>query len=132
MKGLALEYVFKMFLYLVVVLVVLGLIINFRNQIIEALNLCQYVPGCKREEKCETILVKEVMVNENILNKYCNFCWGKTGLKDYKENCLCYVVKGSFSPFAFNNPDCELKCTSDSDILFFKYDSLFKKIFIEC
>lgn len=132
MKGLALEYVFKMFLYFVVVVVVLGLIINFRSQIIEALNLCDYIPGCKREEKCETILAKEAVIDENVLNKYCNLCWSKTGLRDYKENCVCYVVRGSFSPLAFSNQNCELKCNLNSESLIFSYNSLFKKVFIEC
>jgi len=133
MKGLALEFVFKMFLYVVVVMVVISLIVFFRNSIISALNLCQYLPfTCPQKEECSTLQVTENQITANILDKYCSLCWLKTGEKDYKKDCLCYVVKGSFSPFSYSNQNCELKCSNEATSLIFTYNSLFKKIIIEC
>jgi hypothetical protein len=133
MKGLALEFVFKMFLYIVVIMVVVGLIVFFRDSIISALNLCQYLPsGCPQKEECSTVQATEAQITASILDKYCNLCWSKTGAKDYQKDCLCYIVKGSFSSFPYSNQNCELKCSNQATSLIFTYSSLFKKIIIEC
>jgi hypothetical protein len=132
MKGLALEFVFKMFLYIVVIIVVIGLIVFFRNSIISTLNLCQYLPSGCLEKKCETIQATEGQITSSILDKYCNLCWSKTGAKDLREDCLCYVVKGDFLPFPYSNQNCELKCSKQATSLIFAYNSLLKKITIEC
>ena len=113
-------------------MVVISLIVFFRNSIISALNLCQYLPsGCPQEE-CSTIQTNEDQITASILDKYCDLCWSKTGAKDYKKDCLCYVVKGNFSPFTYSNQNCELKCSNQATSLIFTYSSLFKKITIEC
>jgi hypothetical protein len=134
MKGqMVLEYPFNIFIYIVVILVVIGLIANFRNQILTSLNLCQFTPqGCQQQEECSTIESTETAVNEAILNKYCNFCWEKTGKIDYKKDCLCYVVSGSFSPFTFTHENCELKCNKSATAVMFTYDARLKKVYIKC
>lgn len=133
MKGMALELVFKMFLYIVVIMVVISLIIFFRDSIISALNLCQFLPsGCPPKEECPTIEVTEGQITSSTIDKYCSLCWSKTGAKNYGKNCLCYVVKGDFSPFAYSNPNCELKCSKPATSLIFTYDSLLRKINIGC
>jgi len=133
MKGqMVLEYPFKIFIYIVVVLVVISLIITFRNQILTSLNLCQFTPqGCQQQE-CSTIEAAETTINEAVLRKYCNFCWDKTGKIDYKKDCLCYVVRGSYSPIGFTYENCELECDKEATSLLFAYDALLKKIYIKC
>lgn len=127
-----LEYPFKIFLYVIVIIVVIGLIVTFRNQILTSLNLCQFIPqGCQQQE-CYTYEVSEAAMNEAVLKKYCDLCWGKTGKIDYGKDCLCYVVRGSYSSITFTYENCELKCTTGATSLLFAYDGLLKKIYIKC
>lgn len=133
MKGMALEFVFKMFIYIVVVLVVIGIILQFRSEIISALNLCKYVPGgCPEKEECKTIHSTEPSITETTLNKYCDLCWSKTGARGYTKDCICYIITGSFSPFSYSNEHCELKCNIQATSLIITYNHLLKKILIEC
>ena len=134
MKGqMVLEYPFKIFIYIVVVLVVISLIITFMNQILTSLNLCQFTPqGCQQQQECSTIEAAEIAINEAVLRKYCSFCWDKTGKIDYGKDCLCYVVSGSYSPIAFTYENCELNCSKQATSLLFAYDGLLKKIYIKC
>jgi hypothetical protein len=114
-------------------MVVVSLIIYFRDSIISSLNLCQYLPlGCPKKEECSTLQATEGQITETILDKYCGLCWSRTGAKDLKIDCLCYVVKGDFSPFTYSNQNCELKCSGKTKSLIFAYNSLLKKITIEC
>ncbi len=136
MKGFALETIFKMFLYIVVVLVVIGLILYFRQNIISTLRLCDYIPGgCKVEEECKTVTSSEDRVSESVLDKYCNLCWERTGAKDFKESCNCYVLslRESFvPPFTYKKENCELTCDKQTASLIFAYNKYLKKILIEC
>jgi len=134
MKGMALEMVFQMFLYIVVILVVIGIIINFRESILSALKLCDYIPGgCPQKEECTAIQSTEVSITESVLKKYCDFCWSKTGAKDFSKDCLCYVVSGSFSPDSYILSDyCNLKCDKSVTSVIFTYSHLLKKVLIEC
>ncbi|MEM5853190.1 MAG: hypothetical protein QW228_02315 [Candidatus Aenigmatarchaeota archaeon] len=133
MKGMALEYVFKMFLYVVVVIVVISLIIHFREEISSSLKLCEYLSiGCG-EEKCETIQASEDRLEEKVIKKYCDLCWRKTGSKDYGKDCFCYIVSGSFFVNNYNLPEyCEMECRKDATSLIFIYNSLMKKVFVQC
>ncbi|MEM5879557.1 MAG: hypothetical protein QXU74_03640 [Candidatus Aenigmatarchaeota archaeon] len=134
MKGFALEFVFKMFLYIVVILVVISLIIHFKDEILSSLHLCDYLPGgCPSKQECSTIQASEAILTESVIEKYCSFCWQKTGLKDYAKDCICYVVSGTFSPAQFTLSDhCSLKCNKEATSLIFSYNHLLKKVFIEC
>jgi hypothetical protein len=135
MRGaMELEYIFQMVLYIVVILVVVGIIVAVRPQIIDSLKLCQYLPkGCGEVKKCSSLQSSESMITETSLNKYCKLCWDKTGAKDSTEDCLCYVVSGTYSPATANLPDyCELKCEKEATSLLFSYSQLFKKITITC
>ena len=130
MKGfMALEYPFKVLLYLVVIIVVIGIVLVFRKEI-SNINFC-WIWGCQ-QKACETVRVSESTIDRQVLDKYCELCWGKTGAADLKEDCLCYVVSGSFTPFAYTSQHCDLKCNSDSQFLTFSYSHLPKKILIEC
>ncbi|MEM5829288.1 MAG: hypothetical protein QW040_00430 [Candidatus Aenigmatarchaeota archaeon] len=133
MKGLALEFIFKLFLYLVVVLVIISLIIHFRDEILSYFHLCEYLPGGCATKECTTIQASEKSLTESVIEKYCGFCWQKTGAKNYKDDCICYVVSGDFSPTQFTLSDyCILKCNKMATSLIFSYSHLMKKIFIEC
>lgn len=133
MVEMALEYPFKIFIYVVVAVVVIGLMITFRNQILDFLNLCQFMPqGCEEQRECFTIESTEAIINEASLRKYCDFCWRKTGELDYKKDCLCYVVSGSYSPIPFTHENCVLDCNKDATSVRFSYDSIIKKIYIRC
>lgn len=134
MKGyMILEYPFKMFLYLVVILVVIGLVLTFRDQIINALNLCQYIPqGCPKQEECPTTQAKEMIIDEAVLRKYCNLCWERVGKGEYKKDCLCFVVSGKYTPIKFEHANCELGCDEEVTSVLFVYDGLLKKIYIKC
>jgi len=133
MKGeIVLEYPFKIFLYLVVAIVVIGLVVGFRNQILQFFNLCQFIPqGCQRE-RCSVRLTKEADISKDLLEKYCRLCWDETGKNDYKEDCLCFVVSGKFHPIEFSQENCELICNKDSTSIQFIYYHLLKKIYIKC
>jgi hypothetical protein len=135
MAEMALETVFRFFLYVVVVLVVIGLIVNFRDQIVQSLGLCNYLPsGCPQQE-CITQQPSESVIDANVLNKYCKFCWDKTGEKDYKKDCLCYVIKGEYASVDQTVlPEyCKLKCENPTATsVLVVYDSLLKTINIEC
>jgi len=131
MKGdMVLEYPFKMFLYMVVFLVVVGLILTLSRTHID---FCKFTPqGCENEERCATHESTETVITEAILRKYCDSCWAKTGKIDYKEDCLCYVVTGDYSPISFTYSNCELNCIKNATAIKFSYDSLLKKIQIKC
>jgi len=130
MKGfMALEYPFKVLLYLAVIIVVIGIVLFFRKQI-SSINFC-WIWGCQ-QKACETVRVNENIIDQQVLDKYCNLCWQKTGSVDLKEDCICYIVNGSFSPIAYSSEHCNLRCTSNSQFLTFTYSHLFNKVYIEC
>lgn len=133
MKGqIALEYVFQMLIIVVVILVVVSLIIVFRNQILNYLKICDLLPQFCRSQECYTSEMSEQTIDADALNRYCNSCWDKTGKNHYEKDCLCYIVKGSYSPTMFYNKNCDLKCNKTSSSLVFYYDRISKSISITC
>jgi hypothetical protein len=135
MKGqMVLEEIFKFLIYIVVAVVVIIMVVNFRHEIAKALNLCElFHLFCPKEGKCENIVVEENSIDNSILKKYCNLCWDKTGDKSFEKNCLCYIVKGQFNPVSNNLPTyCNLKCARQASSILFYYDSKLKMINIEC
>lgn len=134
MKGaMELEYPFQMFLYIVVILVVISLIVTFRTQILTYLKLCDYLPqGCQSQLECSTSQTKVTTIDANVLTKYCNLCWDKTGGIKYEKDCLCYIVSGNYSPTAFSNKNCKLDCNKQATSVIITYDWLLQKIDIKC
>ena len=136
MKGdMALEYPFKLLLYVVVILVVVGLIIAFNKQIREYLVnvLCQLLPqGCQSNGDCTTYDSTETVIDQKVLKYYCDACWTKTGRNEYQKDCLCYIVKGSFTPTTFTNENCELQCTKGASAVLFSYNHFAKTVEIKC
>lgn len=131
MKGdIVLEYPFNVFLYTVVVLVVIGMILTLSHT---SISLCQFTPqGCGKQDTCVTLEATESTINEAILRKYCDSCWRKTGNVDYKQDCLCSIVSGTFSPISFNYTNCELQCNKVVTSIKFSYDHTIKKVYIKC
>ena len=134
MRGeMELEFVFKMFIYVVVILVVISLITVFRKDILTALNLCKLFPqACQEAGECKTSEVSQSVIDSSVLKIYCDFCWDKTGSKKYGENCLCFILKGSYSPVEFANQNCLLDCDKQASAVLFQYDYLLGKVFIKC
>lgn len=133
MKGeMELEFVFKMLLYVVVIVVVISLLTVFRKDILTALNLCKVFPqGCQAGE-CKTSEVSQSVIDSSALKRYCDLCWGSTGSKNYGENCLCFILKGSYSPVEFASQNCILNCNKQASAVLFQYDNLLGKVFIKC
>ena len=134
MKGeMELEYPFKVFLYVVVILVVVSLVITFKQQIASTINFCQHLPQfCQEDSECSTVQVKREVISEAVIREYCNSCWDKTGKKEYGESCMCYIVAGEYSTVNFESENCELRCSKSSGFLSFTYDKYFKEVFIDC
>lgn len=130
---IALEYPFNLVIYLVAMIVIIGLIFNFRA-VASTLNLCQFNPAfCETPQKCETVQTSEGIIDENVLNKYCNLCWRKTAEVDFKDNCFCYSIKGDFTPQSPSLPEfCKLKCDKPSTAVFVNFNYFTKKVNIEC
>ncbi|MEM5843936.1 MAG: hypothetical protein QW841_01695 [Candidatus Aenigmatarchaeota archaeon] len=135
MVEMALETVFKVLILVVATVVIIGIIINLKN-IAGSIKLPCFFPPCEEEEKCETQLVDETLTKD-VLEKYCNFCWHKTGGINLRQACLCYVIKGSVSslpqPLSLSNPNCEWSCQDlTATSVFLEYDFTRQKILIKC
>lgn len=130
---MALEYMAKFFIYLIVIIVIVGLMIRF----FMGKKICFF--DCVEDEKlCEvkTLVIDEYEITSETLNKYCYLCWEKNNLGECKENVLCYVINGNFyasQSYVLSDPEhCELRCDRDATSLLFLYDYLRGKVFIEC
>ncbi len=132
MAEMALEYIFKIFIYIVAVLVIIGIILNFQH-IASMFKLPCLFPPCE-EIKCETSIINEEEINEAVLKKYCDLCWSKTGEKRYDKDCVCYLIKGSLNlPASFSHPHCNLKCSNPSaSSVFIEYKLLENNVTIDC
>lgn len=127
-----LELPIKIFILIVAALVVIGIIITFRDRITDITFPC-FGPNCEeKSETVEPITVDESQITQTVLEKYCNLCWQKTGAADYKKDTVCYIVKGSFSPISFSHEHCQLKCKNTATSVFVDYKYLDKNIIIEC
>lgn len=131
---MALEEVFKIVIFVVVALIVIGLVINFRDQIVQGLKLCDWSPSsCAKQEECSTNQADEINIDDSVLNRYCDSCWSKSGKVDLDQDCLCYIVKGTFTPLITNLPSyCQLTCNKNTTSILVYYDSVLKIVSIGC
>lgn len=141
------EMPFKMILYIAVVIILIGIMITFRSKIVE---MCLFSSCEKEKAKCN---VKEQYSTETIsdgsdatpiLEKYCDLCWRKNNEGDCRENSVCYIVKltesSNSATWIINGlPDyCDASklssgdCNREISSFFVNYDSIKKKIIIEC
>lgn len=87
---MVLEYPFKIFILIVVVLVIISIMWQFRDKIME---IC-FFPPCDGGKECnvQTVISKETEFTVDELNKYCNLCWEKNGAGNCIEDSVCYVL----------------------------------------
>ncbi|MBU5688679.1 MAG: hypothetical protein KQA41_00410 [Candidatus Aenigmarchaeota archaeon] len=132
--SMELEYPFKIMLYLVVVLVLIGIMMAFKDKI---LKIC-FFPPCEQKTKCdfETQNVQEIDANENIIAKYCFLCYEKS--KECEKDKICYIVSFE-NNFDFSNDyidigeeKCEITCLKNTNMLYFSYSYFEDKIKVGC
>jgi len=131
---LVLEYPAKLMIVIAVVVILIGILWQFRERIVK---ICLF-PPCEKEEVCygKTSFVNEMEINEGILEKYCKLCWERNGEGECKEDTLCYVLNLSLSSVPSNFPVdlnyCSIECSRNVTTLFFEYKWIEKKVKIKC
>lgn len=130
--SLVLEYPIKLFLLLVAVLVIIGIMWHFRDQITE---IC-LIPPCEDEIECgeKTIPSHEASFTQDIIDKYCRLCWNKNRGGECSKDHLCYAVSTDSSSIP---PDpsfeyCKNSCGNNVKTIFVEYKSLEKIVEITC
>jgi len=130
--ALELEYPVQILILIVTALVVVGIILNLKHTATSFKFPC-FVPPCDGQSvEIKTTVANEKVITEDVLSKYCNLCWGKTGAVDYKKDVVCYIVKGSYSSIIFDSEHCKLKCFDTVTSVFVLYKFLDKQVIIEC
>ncbi|MDI6825838.1 MAG: hypothetical protein QMD36_01425 [Candidatus Aenigmarchaeota archaeon] len=133
---MVLEYPMNILILTVVVLVIIGIMFHFREQI---MNICLF-PPCEEEIRCniKPAVVTESVVDINVIEKYCKMCWGKNRNGECGEDALCYVVNiPSSNPSSIAlSPEvsryCSITCSRDVTSFFVQYNFLDKKIYVAC
>ena len=94
MKGLALEYVFRMMILLVTVVVIVSLIVKFSNDIQGVVKgfVCKFFPCEKKECKTE-VKSLQVISSRDIIN-HARGCLAKNmGIPPIEQkSCICYIL----------------------------------------
>ena len=129
--ALELEYPIQILILIVTALVVVGIILNLQHTAINFKFPC-FIPPCESQTEVKMSIASEKVITEDVLKKYCNLCWGKTGAMGYKKDVVCYIVKGSYSPIIFDSENCKLKCFDTVTSVFVSYHFLDKQVTIEC
>lgn len=134
---MALEYPFKLFILIVVVLVIISIMWQFRDKI---MGICLF-PPCNGDEECnvQPVITSESEFTEEILNKYCSMCWLKNGEGNCKGDSICYVLnlEEDFNPdipwdILRDYDYCFVTCENETSSLYVQYQSLDKIIEIAC
>jgi len=89
LKGMAIELIFKWIILVVMLLIAIGLIIYFSNNIKEFLN-----NFFQNKEPQGGIVVDSPTFSSSQLKTYIKACWDKYGNKTYSET-ICYILKGN-------------------------------------
>ncbi|MCX8178772.1 MAG: hypothetical protein N3D75_03015 [Candidatus Aenigmarchaeota archaeon] len=129
--SLEMETVFKYLLYTFVVLVIIGILVVFKDKI---LRLC-LIPPCEKD-LCD---VKTVAVSEpsfqGTVEKYCDFCYQKAN--QCKQDVICYIVSYD-SPvqstfyIPSNTGICNYQCNKETSTLYFTYSYLSNMVIVGC
>ncbi len=143
--GFELETVFKFLLYLIVVLILVAIMVQFKDKI---LNLCLLPSSCEKENRIEKCGITpttstESTVTKEVLEKYCNLCWEKNKRGECKEMSMCYVISlekaSNPTTVAKKTPlssevskRCSILCSRDATSLFVQYDWINENITIGC
>jgi hypothetical protein len=139
MSEMVLEYPFKIALFIAVILILVGIMWTFRDQI---MRICLFPPCEESTEECD---MKTSVSNENdfsrdILTKYCQLCWERNKRGQCKKDSLCYVVNvdNPSNPFLYLplsievSQYCSVTCSRLATSVYVQYDFLNKKITIAC
>lgn len=111
---------------------VIGVVLKFFG----GLNICFL--DCEKRQPCkvEPVTVRDDRIDSSDLEKYCQLCWKKNNEGRCKENSLCYVLNGDFSPgVAIRRPYsdyCRLECNRAVTSVQFTYDGTLGKVMVEC
>ena len=133
MAGMALEYIFKILILTVVVLVLITFVYSIVRKSEERFNFC-LPPFCKQQpSSCETKLINKNSIDGNLLKKYLNLCL-ETG-RNLKKDCLCYTVKLTV-PFnttkaTFSNSVVD-ECKKTSNVFLIEYKFGEDKVHLLC
>ena len=131
---MVLEYPFKLFILIVVVIVIVGIMYQFRDWI---MDICLF-PPCNGGEKCnvQPVISTESEFSKGVLDKYCRSCWIKNGGGTCIGNSDCYLLNledEDFDPddwklvYKFNEGEgsfsCFITCENKASSLYVKYQS---------
>ncbi|MFH0711019.1 MAG: hypothetical protein V1944_00405 [Candidatus Aenigmatarchaeota archaeon] len=104
MKGqMSLEYVFRIIILIVTVIVIIGLILNFSNDIKSAVDefTCKFFP-CSNEKNCpdKKTIEKNSFISQEISTyiQSCDSCYSSIPEGDQKD-VVCYLLIGKTSPY---------------------------------
>lgn len=130
---LVLEYPFRLFLYIIVILVLIGIMWRFREKVF---GICLF-PPCDVEKECEvnTTITTESYFDADILEKYCKLCWEKNRKGECKQDALCYIINVDIPQEpdpVFSLEYCSVSCSKDVTSVFVQYKSLTNETIITC
>lgn len=132
--SMVLEYPFKLFILIVVVIVIIGIMLQFRDKII---NICLF-PPCNGEKECnvQSDIATESEFTEVVLDKYCSLCWIKNGEGKCKGDSVCYILnlEEDFDPDDWTSEYeyCIVTCDKDTPSLLVQYLAMEEIIEITC
>lgn len=129
--SLELEYPINLLILMVAVIVIVGIIWSFRDQI---MNIHLFPDQEQVECDTKTVVSHEINLDLNVMNKYCQLCWDKNKRGECGENHLCYVVNTNTSsvPTSPSETYCKNLCTSSAKTIFVQYNYLKENIEITC
>ncbi|MBU5690179.1 MAG: hypothetical protein QXM68_03485 [Candidatus Aenigmatarchaeota archaeon] len=125
------ETIFKYVLYSLVILVVIGIVIAFKDRI---MKLC-LIPPCEKQTCDVTVITTSEPSFSGTVERYCDFCYQKA--KDCRQDTLCYIVSypSVFSQQLYipqNNNICKYQCTKDTSTLYFTYNHISQSVIVGC
>jgi len=137
--AMVLEYPFKIILFSVIILIIIGIMWTFRQQIF---NICLFPPCDEEVEKCmtKTTPSSEKEFNRDVLEKYCRLCWERAGKGECRENFVCYVVNVDVqsNPYIYVplSQDvfqyCFVECNRTTTSVYVEYNFIDKIVSIKC
>ncbi|OGI15080.1 hypothetical protein A3K63_03805 [Candidatus Micrarchaeota archaeon RBG_16_49_10] len=129
---MALEYIFKVFLYVAVILILIGIMWGFKERIPFCIFGCED-PGKKCEVATEGST--EQYFDKEQIDKYCTLCWEKNMMGGCEKSVLCYAVDSAYGVNVNAISDlahCEFSCSGNAHTIFVNYDYLRQKVIITC
>jgi len=130
--ALVLEYPMKLFILIVVIFVVIGIMIQYKQKI---MNLDLFNKNDEKKCEVETTVTSEPNLNNAVLEKYCNLCYLKNEQGKCKEDALCYVINTNLvnpSTISINKDYCSITCNKEVTSVYVQYKWLTGTVEISC